>query len=131
MNNMVNASKIPSNKKFGYFISLAIVLISAYFYQKFSFPLILWIVALTFFLCATFAPKVLWPLNKIWFKLGQLLGRVMSPIVLGVIYYFIITPVALVGRLFERDPLLLKRRTISTYWVKKDKIEADMFKNQF
>jgi len=65
--------------------------------------------------------------------LGHLLGRIVSPIVLGLIFFVLITPVALFGRVAGRDPLRLKPRAISSYWVKREPAgpTPDSFKNQF
>jgi len=78
-------------------------------------------------------PRVLAPLNKAWFYLGRGLGKVISPIVMGIIFFGILTPVSVVTRLFGRDELRLKRRTINSYWLDRTSpIEAaQSFKNQF
>ena len=79
------------------------------------------------------APQWLRPFNRAWFLLGELLGKIVSPIVLGVIFFLLITPVALVGRLLGRDELRLKRKPVNSYWVDRTPPgpEADSFKNQF
>lgn len=84
-------------------------------------------------LITLFASAVLAPLNKAWFQLGQLLGKIVSPIVLGIIFYGLLTPVALVTRVFGRDELKLKRRGLASYWVQRDPPgpASDSFKNQF
>jgi Saxitoxin biosynthesis operon protein SxtJ len=78
-------------------------------------------------------PRVLAPLNKAWFHLGRGLGKVVSPIVMGIMFFGILTPVSIMTRLFGRDELRLKRRAINSYWV--DRISpieaAQSFKNQF
>lgn len=86
-----------------------------------------------FGLAALAAPRVLRPLNKAWFWLGQLLGKVVSPIVLGIIFYGLLTPVAVAGRLLGRDELRLKRRPVSSYWVERQPPgpESDSFNHQF
>jgi hypothetical protein len=71
------------------------------------------------------------PLNRAWFGLSLFLGKVVSPIVLSIIFFVLIAPVALITRLFGRDALLLKKRQASTYWVDKESIEPGSFKNQF
>ena len=79
------------------------------------------------------APRLLAPFNLAWFKLGLLMGMVVSPIVLGIIFFVILTPVAIVSRLFGRDELRLKRNAMQSYWV--DRVppgpDGDSFKNQF
>jgi hypothetical protein len=86
-----------------------------------------------FGLAALAAPRALRPLNKAWFWLGQLLGKVVSPIVLGIIFYGLLTPVAVAGRLLGRDELRLKRRPVSSYWVERQPPgpESDSFNHQF
>jgi hypothetical protein len=79
-------------------------------------------------------PRLLAPLNKAWFQIGELMGKLVSPIVLGVIFFLIITPVGLLGRLFGRDELRLKRRRqAASYWVERQPPgpTGDSFKNQF
>ncbi len=78
-------------------------------------------------------PRVLAPLNKAWFYLGRVLGKIINPIVMGIIFFGILTPVSIVTRLFGRDELRLKRRAINSYWLDRTSpIEAaQSFKNQF
>ncbi|MCP4635182.1 MAG: hypothetical protein GY848_01735 [Methyloversatilis sp.] len=80
-----------------------------------------------------FAPRLLAPFNRVWYLLGELLGRIVSPIVMGVIFFGLITPVALFGRLRGRDELRMRRRTVSSHWIDRDPPgpAADSFKNQF
>lgn len=79
------------------------------------------------------APKILAPFNRLWFELGQLMGRIVSPIVLGAIFFLILTPVALITRLFGRDELRLKRKAVDSYWIDRtnENSPAETFKNQF
>jgi hypothetical protein len=73
------------------------------------------------------------PLNKLWFGLGILLGKIISPIVLGIMFFILITPVALATRAFGRDELKLKKRNLNTYWVSRNPAgpAKDSFKNQY
>jgi hypothetical protein len=79
------------------------------------------------------APKLLSPFSKAWMRLGDLMGKLISPLVLGAIFYMLITPVALVTRLFGRDEMRLKRTKINTYWIDRDPPgpAGVTFKNQF
>jgi len=78
-------------------------------------------VAAAFALCAWLAPRVLAPLNRLWFRFGELLHRIVSPIALGVIFFGVITPYALVMRIFGRDALLLRKRSARpSYWVRRE-----------
>lgn len=82
---------------------------------------------------SVFVPRVLAPFNRAWFHLGQLLGKIVSPIVLGIIFYGLLTPVALISRIIKRDELKLKPRSVSSYWIERDPPgpACDSFKNQF
>lgn len=84
-------------------------------------------------LLAIVAPRRLTRFNKTWVKLGDLMGKIVSPMVLSVIFFVLITPVALITRLFGRDELGLKKTDVSSYWI--DRVppgpERDSFKNQF
>jgi hypothetical protein len=91
------------------------------------------VISIVFGLSALIAPEALTALNKSWFRFGQLLGRFSSPIVLGVIFFAILTPIAAVTRLFGRDELLLKRRVVGSYWIGRNSsnLTAESFKKQF
>lgn len=131
--NSNTATVIPSNRKFGWLFSAIFAIVFIYFQYHHSTWLA--IVSLSFSgffaLITIFYPSVLSPLNKAWFALSLFLGRIVSPIVLSIIFFVLITPVALVTRLFRRDILLLKQRQVSSYWIDKEPIEPDSFKNQF
>jgi len=91
-------------------------------------------VAAAFALCAWLAPRVLAPLNRLWFRFGELLHRIVSPIALGVIFFGVITPYAMVMRLFGRDELLLRKGSArESYWVRREPPgpPPDSFRNQF
>ena len=91
-------------------------------------------IAVAFVLLGFVAPKVLRPLNWLWFQLGLLLGKIVSPLVLGAIFFLMLTPVSLVTRLFGRDELRLKRKASQTsYWLDRAPPgpEPESFKNQF
>lgn len=122
-----------SNQKFGWFFSLIFAIGFLYFQYQHS----KWLAFASVFFSALFAlittciPAALTPLNKSWFALSLFLGKVMSPIVLSIIFFVMIVPVALLTRFFGRDALLLKKRQVSSYWVKKELIDPKSFKNQF
>ena len=130
------AHQLPSNKKFGFLfcgIFFAITLF-AYFKDHSTILIGLFFLACTFFLVSSFFfQNLLGPLNKAWFLLGIGLGKVVSPVVLGIIFFGLVTPIALLARLAGRDELKLKRPKTSTYWVEPvgANSEADSFKNQF
>jgi hypothetical protein len=129
---------LPSERSFGLLFAVVFALLGAYgwFFQNWSLLVVLSLVAvaLAFVLLGFVAPKVLGPLNWLWFQLGLLLGKIVSPIVLGAIFFLMLTPVSLVTRLFGRDELRLKRKaTQTTYWLDRAPPgpEPESFKNQF
>jgi hypothetical protein len=74
--------------------------------------------AVLFLALALAAPQVLAPLNRLWFRLGLALSRIVSPVVMGVVYYGVVVPTALIMRARRKDPLGLKRDpAAATYWV--------------
>jgi hypothetical protein len=62
------------------------------------------------------APNALEPLNRAWFRLGHAIGRVVNPVVLSIIYFVLLTPIALIARMSGRDELRLQRRAVDSYW---------------
>ncbi len=89
-------------------------------------------VAAVFLLLGFVAPKLLRPLNIVWFKFGLLLHKVMSPVVLGILFFLTVTPVAWMMRLFGKDPLRLARKGKGeSYWVSREDDAPGSFKNQF
>ena len=126
---------LPSNKKFGLFFSAIFVLIAIYAYLKFrvEFAIFALTTSTLFAIVAILTPQILSPLNRLWFSLGLLLGKIVSPIVLALIFFVLITPVSLVTRLFGRDELKIKKRTVESYWV--DRLPpgppSESFKNQY
>jgi hypothetical protein len=76
--------------------------------------------AALFVILALAIPQVLAPLNRLWLKLGLLLHKIVNPVVLGIMFYLVITPTGLLMRLFGKDPLRLKRDpAAATYWIER------------
>ena len=123
--------KIGSNKSFGVVFFLVFLLISLY-------PLIndgnirIWsfVISIIFLILGILNSKILSPLNKIWFKFGLLLGKIISPVVMGIIFFIVVTPTGLILRLFQKDVLNLKFNNNNTYWIEKSGPKSKM-KNQF
>ena len=123
--------KISSNKSFGIVFFLVFLFISL-------FPLLnhgnirIWsvIIALVFLILGLLNSPVLSPLNKLWFKFGIMLGNLISPVVMAIIFFMVVTPTSLLVRLFGKDLLSLKKNDKKTYWIKKNNIKSEM-KNQF
>ena len=123
--------KIGSNKSFGIVFFIVFLLIALY-------PLInngdlrIWslIIAIIFLILGLINSKVLTPLNKLWFKFGLLLGKVVSPLIMGIIFFFVVTPTAFIMRIIGKDLLNLKFNNKKTYWIEKTGPKSKM-KNQF
>ena len=124
--------KKSSNKSFGLVFFVIFIIIALW-------PLLndgnirIWsiIVSIIFLILGLLNSKILTPFNKLWMRLGALLGIIVSPIVMGVVYFGIITPIGLIMKLFGKDVLNLKLdKNKKTYWTLKKKIPSKM-KDQF
>ena len=131
MNKNLKNIEINSNKSFGvvFFIFFSIVSIFPLFKDG---NIRIWslIVAIIFLILGLLNSEVLTPLNKIWFKFGILLGKFVSPIVMGVVFFAIVTPTSLIMKVFGKNLLNLKKVNKTTYWIERSKIESKM-KKQF
>jgi len=86
-------------------------------------------IALIFLVLGLLNSKLLSPLNKAWIKLGEILGRVIAPIVMAIVYFLILTPISLFVRLFGKDLIGMKfNNDIKSYWVKRKKHLGSMDK---
>jgi hypothetical protein len=123
--------KIGSNRSFGIVFSIVFLLISIY-------PLIndesirIWslIISLIFLVLGIINSNILSPLNKLWFKFGIFLGKIISPIIMGIIFFLVVTPIGLIMRLIGKDVLNLKYSNHKSYWIEKTGPKSKM-KNQF
>ncbi len=122
---------LPSNKNFGIVFAIVFFTISIWPLLK-EGDIRYWslIISFIFFVLALVNSKILTPLNKIWMKFGVLLGKIISPIVMGFIFFFVVTPTGIIMRVFGKDLLNLKKNNQNTYWIKKDNKNNSM-KNQF
>ena len=126
--------ELPSNKKFGYFFTLVFGIASTFSFtiESMNWCYIFGTLAVLFLLITTSKADLLLPLNMFWLRFGLLLGKIINPIVLGLIFFGLFTPLALMMRLFGRDELRLKIIDKSSYWVqRKTKIDSKSFNNQF
>ena len=122
---------IPSNKNFGITFSIFFLILTFYIFINHElFNLWLLSISLIFFILGIKDSKLLLPANKIWFKFGILLGKIVSPVAMGIIFFFVITPIGLILRIFKKDVLKLKFSSDKSYWIDKDGPESKM-KNQF
>ena len=126
--------EIPSNKKFGYFFTLVFMIIAGYFFanKSINFAYIFGTISVIFFFITTLKAHLLLYLNIFWIRLGLLLGMIISPFVLGVLFFVFFTPMAILMKLYGRDELRLKFKKNISYWILRDnQIKPDSFKNQF
>jgi hypothetical protein len=123
--------KISSNRSFGIVFFVVFLLIAIYPLTN-GDEIRIWslIISSIFLILAALNSKILTPLNKLWFKLGIFLGKIVSPLVMGVIFFFVVTPIGLIMRILGKDPLNLKYNLNKSYWIKKNDPKSKM-KNQF
>ena len=88
------------------------------------------IISIIFLILGILNSKVLTPLNKIWFRFGILLGKIISPLVMAIIFFFVVTPIGLLMRFIGKDVLNLKFNNDKSYWIEKKGPKSKM-KNQF
>ena len=123
--------KLPTNRNFGIVFSIVFLIIALWPLLKQN-DLRLWSLSISgiFLVLGLFNSKLLSPLNKIWFKFGMLLGSFIAPIVMGIIFFLVVTPTGLIMKLFRKDLLYLKKNKKETYWLDKDNSHSSL-KNQF
>ena len=122
---------MPTNRNFGIVFFIVFLLIGL-------FPLIqnkeprIWslVISIIFLILGILNSKILTPLNKFWMKFGLFLGNLISPIVMGIIYFGVITPTGIIMRILKKDILSLKKKNKKTYWLEKDNTNNNM-RNQF
>ena len=128
---MNDKSKIGSNRSFGIVFSIVFLLISIY-------PLLnnenlrIWslIVSLIFLILGLLKSKLLTPINILWMKFGLLLGRIISPIIMALIFFAVVTPIGIIMRALRKDILRLKKNKQESYWIKRETKKTNM-KHQF
>ena len=127
----MNNIKIGSNRSFGIVFFIVFLIIALY-------PLINnselreWslIISLLFLILGLFNSRVLSPLNKLWFKFGIILGKFVSPLIMGLIFFAVVTPIGLLMKLLKKDLLNVKFNKDKSYWIEKTDPKSTM-KNQF
>lgn len=136
---MVSVSQptLPSERRFGALFIVVFFLAGLYghFVKDWGSSVVMGLFAASAVVAilTILAPKALAPFNKAWFQLGLLMGRIVSPIVLGLIFFVLLTPVGVIGRLLGRDELRLKDKPVTSWWIDRDPPgpPGDSFKNQF
>ena len=123
---------IPTEKSFGLIFSIVFLIVSLY-------PLInseglrIWaiIVSAIFLLLSFIAPQTLSLPNKLWFKFGMLLGSIVAPIVMVLVYFFTVLPIGFIMRLLGKDILKQKLdKSAKSYWIER-RVPIGSMKNQF
>ena len=123
--------KISSNRSFGIVFFIVFLLIALYPLLKDN-DLRIWslVISFIFLILSLINSKILTPLNRLWFKFGLLLGRFVSPLIMGIIFFVVVTPIGIIMRLLKKDLLNLKYNKKETYWINKSGPKSKM-KNQF
>ena len=123
--------KISSNRSFGIVFFVVFLLIALYPLLKGS-DLRIWslIISFIFFALGLINSNLLTPLNKLWFKFGLFLGKIISPLIMGIIFFIVVTPIGIIMRLLKKDLLNLKYDKKDSYWIEKTGPKSKM-KNQF
>ncbi len=123
--------KLPTNRNFGIVFFLVFFIVGIW-------PLLnqgnirLWAITISgiFLALGLINSKLLSPLNKLWFKFGMFLGNFIAPIVMGIVFFLVVTPTGLIMRLLGKDLLNLKKNNKNSYWIEKDNSNSNL-KNQF
>ena len=129
---MTNLPKLPSNRNFG-IVFFAVFLVISLYSLTFGGGVAKWslAVSIVFLILGLINSKILTPLNRLWFKFGILLGRIVSPIVMALIFFAVVTPIGLIMRLLRKDLLNLRyNKKSKSYWIEKKGPKSKM-KNQF
>ena len=123
--------KIGSNKSFGIVFFVVFLLISLYpLLNNESIRVWSLVISIIFLILGILDSKILSPLNKIWFKFGIFLGKIISPIIMGIIFFLVVTPTGFIMRLLGKDVLNLKYNDNKSYWIEKTGPKSKM-NNQF
>ena len=127
-----NNIKISSNRSFGIVFFIVFLFIALY-PITYSEDIRIWslIISFIFIILGLLNSKILTPLNKLWFKFGVILGKIISPIIMGIIFFLVVTPIGLIMKVLGKDLLRLKyNKKDNTYWIEKNGPKSKM-KNQF
>jgi hypothetical protein len=123
--------KKSSNRSFGIVFFVVFLIIALYpLLNGNDLKILYLIISLIFLILGLINSKILTPLNRLWFKFGLLLGKFMSPLIMGIIFFLVVTPIGIIMRLLKKDLLNLKYDKINSYWINKTSPKSKM-KNQF
>ncbi len=124
--------KRPSNRSFGLLFFVVFLVIAFWpLTKKNEINLYLISIALIFLVLGLLNSNILSPLNKAWIKLGEILGRIVAPVVMAIVYFIILTPISLLVRLFGKDLIGMKFSNDikkKSYWIKRKKNLGSMDK---
>lgn len=132
--NALEEIELPSQRKFGFFFSAVFLIAAGYFLyiQSEIVGYSLTVLALLFLVTTLVNADLLLPLNYLWMRLGFLLGMIISPVVLGVVFFGLFTPYGVVMRIMGRDELRLKQTKNESHWVRRlDSSPQTDFKQQY
>ena len=124
--------KKSNNRSFGILFFIVFLILGLYPTLKGNSPNIYFIfISIPFIILGLINSKILTPLNNAWIKVGEILGMIIAPIVMAVIYFFILTPISIVVRIFGKDLLSIKfNKQVNTYWINRKK-NINSMKKQF
>lgn len=122
---------LPSNKNFGIVFFIFFLIVTIYFFSKGN-DINFWFLSLSFIflILGLLNSKILLPLNIIWVNFGILLGLIISPIVMGLIFFLVVLPTSIMLKFFKKDILNLKYNNMESYWIEKKENHSSM-KDQF
>jgi hypothetical protein len=129
MENSINIKR-KNNITFGILFFIFFLIVGLYPLIS-NEPIRIWsiIVSLVFLILTIIKPNLFTFLNKLWIKFGILLGKIISPIVMGLVFFFVVTPIGIFIKVLKKDVMSLKRGA-SSYWItREDKIQS--MKKQF
>jgi hypothetical protein len=123
--------KIGSNRSFGV-VFFVVFFVIAFYPLTYQGDIRKWsiIISLIFLILSLLNSRLLTPLNKLWFKFGIFLGKIISPLIMGMIFFIVVTPIGLLMRLLKKDILKLKFNKKNSYWIEKTDPKSKM-ENQF
>ena len=120
---------MSSNRSFGILFFIVFLIIGLWPLKNNNDPnYIILVLSSIFLILGIINSKLLTPLNKAWVKFGEILGMIIAPIIMGLVYFIILTPISLLVRLSGKDLLKLKKNKSSTYWIKREKNIGNMDK---
>ena len=125
-------NKKSNNRSFGILFFIVFLILGLYPTLKGNSPNIYFIlISIPFIILGLINSKILTPLNNAWIKVGEILGMIIAPIVMAIIYFFILTPISIVVRIFGKDLLSIKfNKQVNTYWINRKK-NINSMKKQF